>query len=853
MNLKIKSDNILKRAAAISVAALFVFYAPGLSAQENNPERLDKSLQLGNTAFNDGDYDEAIVFYRRFKVDSVNNAEKLKTAYISLIKAYIKGAYPALASRELDEFLTRFPGADLDTVSLFRADILMLNGSSSEASAVYKTLLASGDNDIKLYATQGFAFSLMQEKKWAEAAEMFSSLENSAETQDLKWSGFKGKTFCMIMNGKTEDAAKELISKNSAVQPAEKNDLEILSLMLAVQKGDIANLSENYERLRKKIGPEPYPLLYMTVNFIAGKFLKKKEFDEAIKYLKEAFIFAPSDRERKSILKIMINVYVSAGLKEKAIAAAERYLEYFKESKDINDIKLQTARLYHDKNNDPLALKLYTEIMNDPDCSFDLKFSAAAEAANIHITEKRYDLASEKIKYITSNALDPDQKSEGELLMAQIYFIKKDYQKAASEFERAAALDVPGIREKALYWLMRSHIEMDDLEKALDDSNRIISEFKDSRTSIEASYYQGDILSRLGKKKEAEEQFAKTAHDYPKSEFAELSLFQAGKVAFDNSDFTKASSYFSELVKNYPDSKLAPNSLYKKLCCEYASGNENASLKTARTLINKYGASEFAPAALFWLIDYYREKGSLDKAAAVVSETMGKYKDDTAVSAQALYESANISILSKDYDKALASLKELNEKHLHQEINTEGLYLSGEILSEKGDYAEAVKYYKKAAERRPSSALEVSCIGRVGDCCLALYAKTFQKQQIDEAISCYNRILEKNNITPDIRNQSLYKLGKCYETCDNIKEAIAKYRELIYTYKLQTEKGLAVDKIWIVKAIHSAISIYMKIASPEAMDNVVKAYKMLIKINPDMADEYQRIIENLRNKYKVQL
>ena len=210
-------------------------------------------------------------------------------------------------------------------------------------------------------------------------------------------------------------------------------------------------------------------------------------------------------------------------------------------------------------------------------------------------------------------------------------------------------------------------------------------------------------------------------------------------------------------------------------------------------------------------------------------------------------------MILKDYDKALASLKELNDKYLQQEINTEGLYLSGEILSEKGDYAEAVKYYKKAAERRPSSNLEISCTGRIGDCCFALYSKTFQKEYIDEAISSFSKILENNNISPDTRNQSLYKLGKCYETLDNIKLAIAKYRELIYTYKLQTEKGLAVDKIWIVKAIHSAISIYMKIASPEAMDNVVKAYKMLIKINPDMADEYQKIIENLRNKYKVQL
>ena len=852
MNLKIKSDNVFTRAVAISVATLFVFYAQ-VFAETPASELHDKSMQLGDTAFKEGDYDEAIVFYRRFKVNSANNPENLKTAYIALITSYIKGAYPALASRELDEFLERFPGSDLDTISLFRADILMLNGNSTEASSLYKALLASKDNSIRLNAIQGFAFSLMQEKNWHDAAEMFSSLESSAENSELKWSGFKGKIFCMTMEDKTGPAEKELAEKSAAAPQSEKTDMEILSLMLSVQKGNIAGLSETYERLRKKIGPEPYPLLYMTVNFIAGKFLKRKDFEEAIKYLKEAFIFAPSDRERKSILKIMINVYVSAGLKEKAIAAAERYLEYFKESKDTNDIKLQTARLYHDKGNDPRSLKLYTDIMDDSECPFDLKFSAAVESANIHIMEKRYDLASENVKYIIANSLDPDQKSEAELLMAQIYFIKKEYPRAASEFERAAALDVPGIREKALYWLMRSYIEMNDLEKALQVSDRILSEFKESKITIESSYYHGDILYRLGREKDAEAQFAKTAKDYPRSEFAELSLFQAGKIAFENSEFPKASSYFADLVKRYPESKLAANALYKKLASEYVAGNENAALESAKILVDNYKTNDFAPAALFWLIDYYREKGLLDKASAIVTETMEKYKDNPSVSAQALYESATISLILKDYDKALTSLRELNEKYLQQGINTEGLYLCGEILSEKGDYAEAVKYYKKAAERRPSSAFEISCTGRVGDCCFALYSKTFQKEYIDEAIVSYNRILEKPNISPDIRNQTLYKLGKCYETTDNIKEAIAKYRELIYTYKLQTEKGLAVDKIWIVKSLHSAISIYMKIASPEAMDNVVKAYKMLIKINPDMADEYQKIIENLRNKYKVQL
>lgn len=853
MNLNIKSDDLFKRAAAISVAALFVFYAPLLPAQESNEERQNKSFQLGNTAFRDGDYDEAIVFYKRFKNEAVNNPEKLRTAYLSLIKAYIKGAYTGQASRELDEFLERFPGAELDTVSLFRADILMLNGSSAEASAIYKSLLSSKNNTIRLNAIQGFAFSLMQEKNWPEAVDMFASLERSAESPELKWSGFKGKIFCLIMDDKTESAGKELLEKRADAPQSEKTDMEILSLMLSVQKGDIAGLSETYERLRKKIGPEPYPLLYMTVNFIAGKFLKKKDYDEAIKYLKEAFLFAPSDRERKSILKIMINVYVSAGLKDKAVAAAERYLEYFRESKDTGDIKLQTARLYHDKGNDPRALKLYSDIMDDRDYSFDLKFSAAVESANIYITEKRYDLASENIRYIIANSLDPDQKSEAELLMAQIYFIKKEYPRAASEFERSAALEVPGIREKALYWLMRTYIEMNDLEKALIVSDRILAEFKESKITIESSYYHGDILNRLGRKKEAEAQFAKTAKNYPLSEFAELSLFQAGKIAFDNSEFRKASTYFADLLKRYPESKLAPNALYKKLAAEYADGNENAALESAGILMNKYKSSEFAPAAVFWLIDYYREKGLLEKASAVITEAIEKFKDDPGVSAQALYESANISLILKDSDKALASLRELNEKYLQQGINTEGLYLSGDILSEKGDYAEAVKYYKKAAERRPSSDFETACIGRVGDCCFALYAKTLQKECIDEAIASYNRILEKSNISPDVRNQSIYKLGKCYETTDNIKEAIAKYRELIYTYKLQTEKGLAVDKIWVVKAIHSAISIYMKIASPEAMDNVVKAYKMLIKINPDMADEYQKIIENLRSKYKVQL
>ncbi|OGV37535.1 MAG: hypothetical protein A2020_14205 [Lentisphaerae bacterium GWF2_45_14] len=850
MNFKVKSDKYRLKAAAIFVAALFVF--PVLAPAEI-PAVENKSKQLGDTALKEADYDEAIVFYRRFKADSASNAENLKTAYIALITSYIKGAYPALASRELDEFIERFPESNLDTVSLFRADILMLNGNSAEAAPIYKELISGKDNAIRLYAIQGFAFSLMQEKKWTEASEMFSSLENSAETLKLKWSGFKGKIFCMIMEDKTETAEKELSQKIENCPATEKTDMEILSLMLSVQKGNILDLSNTYERLRKKIGSEPYPLLYMTVNFIAGKFLKKKDFDEAIKFLKEAFIFAPSDRERKSILKIMINVYVSAGLKDKAISAAERYLEYFKESKDINDIKLQTARLYHDKANNPRALRLYSEIMDDSQCSFDMKFNAAVESANIHITDKRYDLASENIKYIIANTVDREQKSEGELLMAQIYFIKKEYARAASEFEKAADMDVPNIREKALYWLMRSYIEMNNLGKALEVSEKILSSFKEGKIIIEAAYYHADILNRLGREAEAEAEFVKTARAYKSSEFAELSLFQAGKIAFDNAEYSKASSYFSELISRYPNSTISPNALYKKLCTEYSTGNENMALESARMLIDRYSSSEFAPATLFWLIDYYREKRLYEKASATVTETMEKYKDNPLVSAQALYESANISIMLKDYDKALASLKELNEKFQQQEINTEGLYLTAEILSEKGDYSEAIKYYKKAAERRPASPLETACTGRIGDCDFALYSKSFQKEYIEEAISSFDKILEKNHITPDIRNQTIYKLGKCYETLDNIKLAIGKYRELIYTYKLQTEKGLVVDKIWIVKAIHSAISIYMKIASPEAMDNVVKAYKMLIKVNPEMADEYQKIIETLRNKYKVQL
>ncbi len=838
--------------AGLLLAFLLLEASPAFAQKDEDNKKVYRSRQLGDVAFSDGAYEEAIAFYLRYKREAARNPIALNTAFRCLVSAYIRAGYPVEAGQELKEYSAKYPDSDKNERDLFRADIYLLLAKYEEAADIFRELLEKikPENPLYFQMLSGLGFALMQSQKWEKATESFSLLEEKGKGSKWEFAALKGKIYSMIMLGKLEEAEKLLAFFPKLAKGGDINDLKILRALLSAKKGDLKQAGDEYNEAKKIISEEPYPLLFLFDIFIAGAFMAKDDASHALPYLKDAFIFAPSESERRKTLRMIINAYVASGKKERAVAAAKRYIEYYKNAEDAHNIKLQAARLLSELGSSSESLKLYSEVMENLSLDFSVRLQAAKEAASIHIDENKFDKAEKKLEYIIGGAKDERIKGEGKFLLAELLYVQKKYGEAAKAFEDAAQT-CNTWREKSLYWAMRSYYELKEFKKALDMGKTLSHDFPESKFVEETLFFRAMTLEKLGQLNEAEAEFADFAKKHPKSNYAAQSLFEAGKIAFYNKNYELSAKYYSSLVGSQPKSPLAPNALYKRFYCEYLQNNDAAAINSVNELAKTYPESPFTAAALFWMVDYCRELGDYAKCEEILKDIGARFKNDKETMAQALYDIGRILYKKGEAEKALAALKELNEKYPDSVVTSDGLFMSGDILSEQAKYSEALTCYQKAAERRPGSPLEIACRGRIGDCEFSLYANNFDKELIQKALKEYESVLAVKDIPAHIRSQALYKTGKAMELLGEDDKAMKIYKELIFNHRIDMMQNKNINPVWMVKAAHSAIALCLKKGTPKAAKTALDIYKTLIKMNIDLADDYKELIQQIKERYKI--
>jgi tetratricopeptide (TPR) repeat protein len=199
---------------------------------------------------------------------------------------------------------------------------------------------------------------------------------------------------------------------------------------------------------------------------IASMFLRQSRPDDAMAYLKDAFIHAPSPLERRKALRMIINVYVLLNKKRQAVSAAKRYMHYYGDADDAGNVILQAARLSYELKDSEEALKLYDSIINDLSIAFEIRVEAARELMSIFIDAGDFAAAEKRLDALYSSAGSQMEKGECEFLSAKLLYDQKKFHEAAKAFNAIAAKRME-FRPEALYWEMRSLLDLNDTGKEM--------------------------------------------------------------------------------------------------------------------------------------------------------------------------------------------------------------------------------------------------------------------------------------------------------------------------------------------------------------------------------------------------
>jgi len=838
---------------------LFIFCSEHLTAKDQAKAKrrvkVYRARQLGDKAFKNGLYKLASKFYTSYQKEAANDPDARIDASKCLIAAYVRSGN-AVSARDVFNKLTTMFAARIsknqtlrNRLSYWDANIQMSNGEFKKAADIFKHLLNTIKQNTTLYFKTLDALGSAQARRldWDKAEKTYALLEFAGKK--TKWQKIATRKRLISLLMACNYTRARMVIK---ALPKEKNKyIKIIETLILVKEHKLKLAAVAYKKIRKlAMGSDP--LWYMLSFSLATAYLQNKDYKNALLILNDSVLFANSEFERQQALITIINSAILADNIKAAASTAEKFLQNYPESFLSNEIRLKLANLYINEKQSDDALQVYETVINDKNANLATKITSARSAAHVFIAQKRYSEAKEKFAYISKVAKDDKTKGEGQYWIAELLYIQSKYNNAAEAFGQVAA-NFEDWREQALFKQIKSLMNTKHHSDSIYKIQNFLKKYPHSKDSQDAAFLYALALKNDKKFHDAQMQFAQFAKKYKTHAYAPRALFEEGNLALNHGDEGDAVSAYTELIKRYPGDSLVPNSLYRRMYVCFLNSAPEIAISDTATLFSKYQQSVYSIYAGFRLADYYVAIKKYDKAVVLLRKMQTMYKTQATVASKILYEIANTYFKEGNHKEALKTLNELSEKFPKSDIANNGLFLRGDIYSQKSDYEKAIPFFKKAAANPADSLLETAAWGRIGDSYFALGWKTPDGTNYLKASDFYNKILEKKKLKDRFRIQALYKLGRCEELLGDKGKALSKYHEAIIYYELDSEEGRMTAKSskWFVKASLAAAILYLQKDTQEAAEAAIVIYKSLIQLHIPPINDYKKQILQISEKYNL--
>ncbi len=329
---------------------------------------------------------------------------------------------------------------------------------------------------------------------------------------------------------------------------------------------------------------------------------------------------------------------------------------------------------------------------------------------------------------------ESEQLAMADLRIAQSAFNAKD--------DAAAMREVAALVAK--HPKAQEAIDALDLLEAVFDRSKNIDYKANLRALIAvdpASRAAGEAQFRLARRcfenkefKASAAEFQKFSVDYTNHPELAKAQFYLGESYFALNDFAEAVPAFDRLLNNFEKSDDTSLALFHLGSSQYGLKRHEDAVRTYTRLLDEYPNSEYTKPTQFNLALSYKALGKLDLAQYSYQKYAAAAGSDASGQA-ALWEIFSIQKDRKDYDGALATLRQLSESaKADSDVALEASYRMSEVY---------------ALMNRP-----------------------------DEAMNAWEKLRGMKPANNPFRLQSLIKLGEAYEKATDYDRAIAVYEDL---------------------------------------------------------------------------
>ena len=808
-----------------------------------------KSKLSGDEAFAAGDYPAAAGFYSVYAKDAAGaeDNDALRDAKERRLDALLLAGMTAEAEREFADYELKYPGVNSLSLSMWKADLRILQGRYAEALTIIRRILPGmTENDPRrLRSLAALARAEELGKNYAEAAKAYEELVRAAGKSPLALSAFARRIFCLANTKSPRDAMSGLLAAPLPENREQKEILRLLAFYVHLRMEGAADLNAAWRSIEKESGKVRLPIAYTLYSAIGDEAAKRQDRELAVSAYRLAFACAPTKQASFDTLGRIILLLDQQKEIEEAALLAIRALDLFKGPYASPETKLRLGRILRSAGKNLPAIELYLSLIQDEKAPYEHRKTAVRECAYLQNAMNDEAGARRTIRsFFNTEAMQP----EAEFLLADLLLRDNRTEEAAEAFQELAT-KYPSIAGRALYQSALAWLSADKTDQAEQLADRLLQTVKkDPQAYSRALFLKAMILESARKFPEAQKYYTEYATRKPVDpKLAALALFKAAKMAFSRKNQLEAEGLFGRILNDYPKSELAPLAAYWRIYSFQARGDDLLAERETWLLVDRYPGSRYATDALFNLATHYADSGAASRANAVLDTLLNRVKS-TKLYPKVLLEKANLAFREKDPETALALLEQLYQTNPDSSVLAEAFYLHGDVLKSNSEYEQAIAYYTKVLEHRPASLIELATIGSIADCQFTLAAQKNSAELYRSAMNRYDLLLKRIDLPEALRVMLHYKSGRCAEELDDVDTALKHYKAATYSLVSKVSSSVA---LWGTKAVEAIVTIAEKAPLKSHVEDAVRALQRLADaelMEQEMVDERVRKLEKMKFK-----
>ncbi len=472
-----------------------------------------------------------------------------------------------------------------------------------------------------------------------------------------------------------------------------------------------------------------------TFNY-AKVLIEQKNNQEALNKLKKYVQTYPAgkyvDEANELLSEILFetNNYLAAieyieSLSHKTAKLNEAYqkLCYNQGVHDFNLEKFDKSILYFDK---AIDLPINKEIV------LNAKFwkAEAAYATGKPDTESLY-------KDLLTNG-STEAKIKSLYSLGYIYYNQRNFSQAQKYFlefinKSKSNAELLQNREDAVLRLADCHLIQKDFQLALKYYNEAIA---NNRTDKDYAYFQkGITLDLMGRKDEAKKVFENFSKTYENSRLIDDVLFNKGVLELEGNNYQAAVLSFSEMLRKRSNSVLVPEALLRRALAYSNLENYDKAIADYKLIASKFGNTSQANEALIGLRDVLNLTGRSEDFAEVVEDyQQNNPGSNSAINLQ--YEAARNLYYNEKYEAAINALNKFISTNPKNPNVMEATYLIGESYYFWGKKNDALKYYNQILADKQSTFLTKAA--------LRSSIISYENADYRNAVSAYQEVLSSS-------------------------------------------------------------------------------------------------------------